>query len=138
VNKLKIHYFFSKNENILGLLRNMEVEIRLTDGADWDKIISNGHFKPFEYLEGSKFNLKKDDKLQDGTAKREHHMIHLLSKRISDMTVDCTVGLNMDHDVETENLRLYPQYGIFFPDSNYHNCNPLPIEWLDIFERVIT
>lgn len=44
------------------------------------------------------------------------------------------MGLSLDHDVRTEKITLYNYKGVFFPEESYYNCDPLPLEWLELFE----
>ena len=48
------------------------------------------------------------------------------------LTMKC--GLMCDDHVETNDIMLYPYNNVYFPDNHYYNSQPLPIEWLEIFE----
>ena len=40
-----------------------------------------------------------------------------------------------DHPIKTEKIVLYKYGDVFFPKNDYYNSEPLPIEWLELFER---
>jgi len=42
VNKIRVHYFFSESNNINEMLRGTEMELRITKGTSWDKVILEG------------------------------------------------------------------------------------------------
>ena len=49
--------------------------------------------------------------------------------------VNVTIGLMRDHPIKTEKIVLYKYGDVFFPKNDYYNSEPLPIEWLELFER---
>jgi len=46
-----------------------------------------------------------------------------------------TVGLKKDQEIKTEKIVLYKYGNVYFPNNDYYNSDPLPIEWLEIFEE---
>lgn len=42
INTLRVHYFFSPNKHINDTLKDMLVDVRITDGDSWDKPIFSG------------------------------------------------------------------------------------------------
>ena len=48
--------------------------------------------------------------------------------------ISSTVGLKRDRDIKTEKIYLYKFNKVYFPESTYYNSDPLPIEWLELFE----
>jgi hypothetical protein len=60
----------------------------------------------------------------------------MFSKFLPKMTVNCTVGLKRDYQIQADSLQLYPYKGIYFPEKNYFNSDPLPVEWMEIFDKV--
>jgi len=45
-----------------------------------------------------------------------------------------TVGLKKDQEIKTEKIVLYKYGKVYFPNNDYYNSDPLPIEWLELFE----
>ena len=50
VNKLRVHYFFTELYAIEDLVTKSEIEIRITDGPNWNKTICSGRIAPFSNL----------------------------------------------------------------------------------------
>lgn len=44
------------------------------------------------------------------------------------------MALNKDQEIKTEKITLYQYGNVYFPDNDYYNSDPLPIEWLELFE----
>jgi hypothetical protein len=42
-------------------------------------------------------------------------------------------GLVCDGNYNTAKMNLYRFNGIYFPDDGFYNCNPFPIEWIEVF-----
>lgn len=49
-----------------------------------------------------------------------------------------TVGLKEDMMIKTEKIMLYRFNDVFFPENSYYNSDPLPIEWIEVFEEAQT
>lgn len=45
-----------------------------------------------------------------------------------------TCGLIKDNEIKDADLKIYNYNRIFFPDNFYYNSDPIPIEWLELFE----
>ena len=50
-------------------------------------------------------------------------------------SLDGVIGLKQDQTIKTESVQLYLQNGIYVPDNGYYNCDPFPIEWLEVIDR---
>jgi len=48
--------------------------------------------------------------------------------------MNMTVGMKMDHNIKNNDLNMYNYGDVYFPDPNYFNCDPFPIEWLELFQ----
>jgi len=46
-----------------------------------------------------------------------------------------TCGLIKDNEIKDEALKLYDYGGIYFPENTYYNCDPIPIEWLELYQE---
>ena len=46
---------------------------------------------------------------------------------------DLTVGFKKDQQIKTE-IVLYKYGKVYFPNNDYYNSDPLPIEWLELIE----
>ena len=51
VNKIRVHYFFSENENIEKFLQETEIKIRLTNGTDWNNFVAEGSSKTISHFQ---------------------------------------------------------------------------------------
>ena len=45
-----------------------------------------------------------------------------------------TIGLKKDKEIKSEKIYLYKYNKVYFPENTYYNSDPLPIEWLELFE----
>ena len=45
------------------------------------------------------------------------------------------VGIKKDLEIKTEKINLYKINNTYFPENTYYNSDPLPIEWLELFEK---
>ena len=45
------------------------------------------------------------------------------------------VGLVNDGEINTQFLNLERVFDVYFPDSDYYNCNVFPIEWIEVFSQ---
>ena len=46
-----------------------------------------------------------------------------------------TIGIKEDLKIKTENIMLYRFNDVFFPDNSYYNSDPLPVEWIEVFQE---
>jgi hypothetical protein len=46
---------------------------------------------------------------------------------------DMTVGFKKDQEIKTE-IVLYKYGKVYFPNNDYYNSDPMPIEWLELIE----
>ncbi|CDW79711.1 UNKNOWN [Stylonychia lemnae] len=126
--KIRVHYFFTQTANINTFLTNIKIELRLTLGESWTKnVIAMGFINPFKYL--NKFNY---DRVQ-----MQSFRAFLFSDQMQRFSLDGMVGLKQDQPIKTENVQLYQQHDIYVPDNGYYNCDPFPLEWLEIIDRKI-
>ena len=42
--------------------------------------------------------------------------------------------MKKDKEIKTEKIFLYVYNKVYFPDNTHYNSDPLPIEWLELFE----
>ena len=61
-------------------------------------------------------------------------MLHFFGNGIERFYVDMACGLKKDKEIKTEKIYLYRYNNMYFPENNYFNSDPLPIEWLELFE----
>lgn len=61
-------------------------------------------------------------------------MLHFFGNDIDHFYLSTTVGLKKDKEIKTEKFYLYKYNHVYFPDNTYYNSDPLPIEWLELFE----
>jgi hypothetical protein len=46
-----------------------------------------------------------------------------------------TIGIKEDLIIKTENIMLYKFNDVYFPDNSYYNSDPLPVEWIEVFQE---
>ena len=68
-------------------------------------------------------------------ARQQQHLLQMFSKHVDSFMLTMTVGLKCDHPIQTEEMRLYNYNGVYFPENWYCNCDPLPVEWIEIINR---
>ena len=61
-------------------------------------------------------------------------MVHFFGTDIETFYLNSTIGLKRDKEIKTEKLFLYKYNKVYFPENTYYNSDPLPIEWLELFE----
>eukprot|EP00347_Sterkiella_histriomuscorum_P005635 403355843 len=126
--KVRVHYFFTRGEDITQFLQNTEIEVRLTIGDCWHKhILATGFINPFKHL--NKFTYQR--------VQMQSFRVFLFSEHFKKFSIDGVVGIKQDKPIKTENVQLYLQNDIYVPDNGYYNCDPLPIEWLEIIDRKV-
>ncbi len=67
----------------------------------------------------------------------ETFQVQFFSDDFSRFFLNGLVGLKKDKDIQAENVDLYLYNQVYVPEENYFNCDPFPIEWLEIFEKDI-
>ena len=44
-------------------------------------------------------------------------------------------GLKKDKEIKTQRIYFYRYNNMYFPENSYFNSDPLPTEWLELFEE---
>lgn len=122
LNFIKIHYLFSESLNIERLINDSELVVRLTNGLDWNKYIAQGS-------SGTVSHFKNN--LEAGQRHSSTILIFDNSQHYCELRL--TMGLVCDGVYNTSELNLHREKDIYLPDISYHNCNPLPKEWMEMF-----
>ena len=52
--------------------------------------------------------------------------------------LNLTAGIKLDQEIKDETVRLYKYDHLFFPSNMYYNCDPIPMEWLELFQDLST
>jgi hypothetical protein len=61
-------------------------------------------------------------------------LLHFFGSDIETFYLQSTIGLKRDKEIKTEKIYLYKYNKVYFPENTYYNSDPLPIEWLELFE----
>ena len=59
---------------------------------------------------------------------------YFFGESVDPFYLNLTCGLIKDNEIKDEELKLYKYDWVYFPDNFYYNCDPIPIEWLELFE----
>ena len=121
-NFLRIHYFFSKSQQIKQFMEETEVEFKIVVGKEMKKIVAQGKTKIFEHL-----NFKNE------RVQTQSSHVFMFSSELNNFSIKLMTGLKRDNEIDTSNIDLFEYNGVYFPDRNYFSCDPLPIEWLELY-----
>ena len=77
LNKLRVHYFFTEFYEISKFLKNTKIEIRITSGEDWNKVMAVGAIAPFYDMNPDKYDM----------VQTEHLRVPFLSQYIDDFYI---------------------------------------------------
>lgn len=69
------------------------------------------------------------------TTKIEYFNIHMFSSDLPRFILKAVVGLKKDHKIRSENIDIKVQGGVFFPSDSYYTCDPLPMTWVELFDK---
>ena len=126
LKKMRTHFFFVDEIHHLDyFLKNTEVEFRITDGPHWNKPLAFASAYPFTHFDVS----PTGDYVQ-----RQNILLHFFGTDIDPFYLLTATGLKKDKEIKTEKVTLYKYNQLYFPDNTYYNSDPLPIEWLELFE----
>jgi len=101
------------------------VEFRITDGPKWTRPIAYASANPFTH-----FKVRS----HHSYVQRQNLLLHFFGEGLDPFYLHTTVGIKRDKEIKTEKIYLYRYNNIFFPENTYYNSDPLPIEWLELFE----
>lgn len=137
INKMRVHYFFTDTKEVMkSFLTNTEIELRVTEGMNWNKPIAIASSFALQY-----FKVKTtDDKTynennEDLLVQRQGLQLHFFGSKITNFQMHMTIGIKEDLKIKTENIMLYRFNDVFFPDNSYYNSDPLPVEWIEVFQE---
>jgi hypothetical protein len=57
LNKLRVHYFFTEFYEISKFLKNTKIELRITNGDDWNNVLAVGAIAPFYDMNPEKYDM---------------------------------------------------------------------------------
>lgn len=67
--------------------------------------------------------------------KRQQFLLWFMSENYDGtFYANMTVGFKKDQEIKTEQIELYKYGNVYFPNNDYYNSDPLPMEWLELFE----
>ena len=58
--------------------------------------------------------------------------LYFFGPKVSNFFTNITFGIKEDSKIE--NVMLHRYNDVFFPSNSYYNSDPLPEEWIEIFE----
>lgn len=143
INRMRVHYFFTSEKDVMkSFFNNTEIELRITVGMNWNKPVAIASSFALQY-----FKLKGPSDSHDGEqllVQRQELLLHFFvpkstsedtKKFITNFQMQMTVGIKEDLKIKTENIMLYRFNDVFFPDNSYYNSDPLPVEWIEVFQE---
>ena len=94
LNKLRIHYFFTETFDINELVDSTFIEVRITDGPDWSKVLAVARSRPFRHM-----NKNKHSEVQ-----MEYSQVYFESnteatQKMSEFYLTMKSGLMYDKDI---------------------------------------
>ena len=115
-------------------LNNTEIELRITEGINWNKPIAIASSFALQY-----FKIKNPNEVFDNNeellVQRQGLQLHFFGPKMSNFQMHMTIGIKEDLKIKTENIMLYRFNDVFFPDNSYYNSDPLPVEWIEVFQE---
>jgi hypothetical protein len=115
--------------DLSNFLKNTEVEMRITTG-DWRKPICKGSCFPLSHFEFGRMTEG-----QEKIIKLQSFQTYFFGESIDQFYINLTCGLIKDNEIKDADLKIYQYDNIYFPDNIYYNSDPIPIEWLELYEN---
>ena len=131
INKMRVHYFFSNDTNITNFLSNLAVKFVLRGGERKGKEMAIGHSNILRGFQDMK-NL-----ISSGITNLVHtYKVLFFTHEMEPMETTFSIGITYDGSLNTSNMNLHKhnEHNIFYPDDDYYNSNPLPKEWMSLFQ----
>lgn len=136
---MRVHYFFTDSKEVMkSFLNNTEIELRVTEGNNWNKpvaISSSFALQYFQIKSPKQNDTSLSDQQPDLMVQRQGLQLHFFGPKISNFQMHMTIGIKEDMKIKTENIMLYKFNEVFFPDNSYYNSDPLPVEWIEVFQE---
>lgn len=125
INHIRVHYFFSEDDNIEKFIQDTEIKMRLTCGPhpDWNTYFAEGSSKTISHF---------NNKMQGGQRHSSQVLLFFESAKYCVLTLNA--GLSCDGEYNTAKFNLYKYNNIYFPDESYYNSNKFPDEWMEMFD----
>lgn len=126
--KMRTHYVFVDEdmENLRYFLENTEIEFRITDGPRWNKPLAFASARPFTHFAVGQAG-------NEGYVQRQSILLHFFGD-VDPFYLLATAGLKRDNEAMPEKLSLYHYNRAYMPENTFYNSDPLPVEWLELFE----
>lgn len=138
INRMRVHYFFTDTKEVMkSFLTNTEIELRITEGMNWNKPIAIASSFALQYfkVKNAQQNNPNNPNDDDLLVQRQGLQLHFFGSKIKNFQMHMTVGIKEDLKIKTENIMLYRFNDVFFPDNSYYNSDPLPVEWIEVFQE---
>lgn len=141
INRMRVHYFFTDTKEVMkSFLTNTEIELRLTEGMNWNKSIAIATSFALQYFKIKNINENSESQNNENgdgdlLVQRQVIQLHFFGSKVSNFQMDMTIGIKEDLKIKTENIMLYRFNDVFFPDNSYYNSDPLPVEWIEVFQE---
>lgn len=129
IHKFRVHYFFTEMwTDLSDFLKNTEIEMWITTG-DWKKPLCKASCFPLSHFEFGRMTENSDKII-----KLQSFQPYFFGESVDPFYINLTCGLIKDNEIKDADLKIYNYNRIFFPDNFYYNSDPVPIEWLELFE----
>lgn len=127
-NIARLYYFFAAlDHSVPRFCETLEMPFRLTRGPDWENCIASGISNPFKDFTGQ---------MEEGTAIHQPFKVLLFRNDEEAVRLRFVVGLACDLPVKIKSLpiTITKMYGLYLPEESYFSSDPLPPQWLEIFD----
>eukprot|EP00826_Nyctotherus_ovalis_P054362 TRINITY_DN7114_c0_g3_i12.p1 TRINITY_DN7114_c0_g3~~TRINITY_DN7114_c0_g3_i12.p1 ORF type:complete len:379 (+),score=45.16 TRINITY_DN7114_c0_g3_i12:1316-2452(+) len=125
LNKLRTHHFFSLSKDINSTLEALAIDIRITEGEQWEHAVFAG----------------KSMSLREFASDFCSFEIILLPRSVSlfsgdvnsHVTLQAIIGLTCDGEIDVSLLNLYRGMNVYYTNDSYYSSYPFPSEWIELF-----
>lgn len=136
INRMRVHYFFTDTKEVMkSFLTNTEIELRITEGINWNKSLAIATSFALQYFKIKELEEVSEVHTEDLLVQRQVIQLHFFGPKVSNFQMDMTIGIKEDLKIKIENIMLYRFNDVFFPDNSYYNSDPLPVEWIEVFQE---
>lgn len=127
-NITRLYYFLGMRDlKVKKFCSKLEMQLWITKGNELTSVIAHAKISPLKFFSGE---------MPFRTAFHEPVEVIFFRDDEQYMNMKMSVGLACDSDINVKtlpiNIRRY--MGLYFPEESYFNSDPLPNEWMELFD----